>query len=187
MKIIQGAKQIVSYSRFAFVLVVALVVSACTAAPVQIPDRAITISTEEALAGQNALFAVVTTGEAEVTETQFSSLLTKLLEANSGANNPITQITTWIEPGQLHIRVNLKEGVLPATLGNTLDLVGDVKAENGALKIELDEAAAGQLQVSGTLLQPIADQINAVLAQQAATLPLSVSLESEVLKINLAQ
>jgi hypothetical protein len=166
---------------------VALVVSACSTSAAQTPTREVTISVDEALAGQNALLAGLTSGAATVTEVQFSSFLSKLLEANSGPNSPVQQVTTWFEPEQLHLRVALKEGVLAPHLGNTLDLVGALAVNNGALQLDLTEAAVGPYRVTGELLQPIAAQINAALAQQVSGLPLEITLERGALNIQIIQ
>lgn len=168
------------------VVLLALLLSACSTGAVQTPDRTVTITLDEALTAQNILLTGLTTGSVALTEAQFSSLLTKLLEANSGPNSPVVAITTWVEPEQLYLRLTLKEGVLATNLGTTLDLVGNVTVENGALQIALDEAAAGSYVVTSAFLQPIADQINAALAQQVLALPLAVTLDSGVLTISSA-
>lgn len=165
----------------------ALMVSACSVSAVQTPSRTVTITLDDALAGQNALLTGLTTGEATLTEVQFSSFLSKLLEANSGPNSPVAQVTAWFEPDQLYLRLTLKEGVLGAGLGNTLDLVGGVTIDKGVLHIDLAEAAAGPYRVTGDLLQPLAAQINAALAQQIAALPLEITLKQGELNIHVVR
>ncbi|MFZ4660716.1 MAG: hypothetical protein ACOYNY_27140 [Caldilineaceae bacterium] len=172
---------------FSLLTLLALLMSACSTGGVQTPARTIEITLDEAVAAQNTLLSGLATGQVTLTEAQFSSLLTKLLEANSGPNSPVASITTWVEPEQLYLRVILKDGVLATNLGNTLDLVGSLTVNAGALQIGLAEAAAGPYVATGALLQPIADQINGALAQQVPALPLAVKLESGVITLSLAQ
>ncbi|MBX3014783.1 MAG: hypothetical protein KF832_24900 [Caldilineaceae bacterium] len=175
------------YQALPLLLLLLLLLGACCAGRVQTPTRTIAVTLDDALAAQNTLLAGVATGQVALTEAQFSSLLTKLLEANSGPNSPVESISTWIEPEQLYFRVTLKEGVLAAHLGHTLDLAGSLAVEEGLLKVGLAEAAVGPYVASGALLQPIADQINGALAQQLPALPIAVALERGVVTISLAQ
>lgn len=148
--------------------------AACSA-PVAVPDRDIEISVDTALAAQEMLMSGLMMGEAQLSESEFSSLLTVLLEQNSGDANPVDAVKVWFEPGnEVVAQVALVEGVLPATFGgNTLDLAGTVDVDGGQLKLMLDGASAGGFGVSGAMLAPIADQINAALASLGA-MPVSV-------------
>ena len=138
------------------------VLSAC-AAPPQPPARDVEISHEAALAAQDALMGGIVMGEVMLSESEFSSYVTKALEANSGPNQPIDSVMVWIEPDALHFRVTLKEGV--SMMGNTLDLVGNLMVSDGHLMVDLQQAGVGGIAVSGGMLAPVAAQINAVLAQ----------------------
>lgn len=169
------------------IVLLTFLIGACSTAGIQPPTRTVAISLDDALAAQNTILSGLATGQVTLTEAQFSSLLTKLLEANSGPNSPVASITTWVEPEQLYLRVTLKEGVLAANLGNTLDLVGSLAVNQGALEIGLAEVAAGPYVATGALLQPIAAQLNGALAQQLPALPLAVTLESGALTLSLAQ
>ncbi len=143
--------------------VVLVVLSACTAA-VQPPDRDIEISTEAALTAQNALLGALGTLSVTLSESEFSSFLTKGLEANSGPNQPIDSVLVWVEPDALHFRVTLKDGVSMPMLGNTLDLVGNLMVSDGQLMVDLQQAGAGPFAVGGAMLGMVNDQVNAVLA-----------------------
>jgi len=148
---------------------------AACAAPVQVPDRDIEISVDTALAAQDMLMAGMMMGGAELSESEFSSLLTVLLDQNSGDANPVDSIKVWFEPGnQVLAQVALVDGVLPSTFGgNSLDLSGTLGVENGQLMLMLDGASAGGFGVSGAMLGPVNDQINAALAGLGA-LPVNV-------------
>ena len=138
------------------------VLSAC-AAPPQPPARDVEISHEAALAAQDALMGGIVMGEVMLSESEFSSYVTKALEANSGPNQPIDSVMVWIEPDALHFRVTLKEGV--SMMGNTLDLVGNLMVSDGHLMVDLQQVGVGGMAVGGGMLAPVAAQINAVLAQ----------------------
>ena len=139
---------------------------AACGAPVAVPDRDIEISVDTALAAQEMLMAGMMMGGAELSESEFSSLLTVLLDQNSGDANPVDAVKVWFEPGnQVFAQVALVDGVLPETFaGNTLDLAGTVGVEGGALMLDLAGASAGGFGVNPALLAPINDQINAALA-----------------------
>ena len=139
-----------------------VMVSAC-AAPPQPPARDVEISHEAALAAQDALMGGIVMGEVMLSESEFSSYVTKALEANSGPNQPIDSVMVWIEPDALHFRVTLKEGV--SMMGNTLDLVGNLMVSDGHLMVDLQQVGVGGMAVGGGMLAPVAAQINAVLAQ----------------------
>jgi len=139
--------------------------AACSA-PVQVPDRPIDISVDTALTAQDMLMAGMMMGGAELTESEFSSLLTVLLDQNSGDANPVDSIKVWFEPdNQVLAQVALVDGVLPATFGgNSLDLAGTLGVEGGQLMLDLSGASAGGFGVGEAMLGPINAQINAALA-----------------------
>ena len=152
-----------------------VVLSACTA-PAAPPDRDVEISHEAALSAQDALMGGIVMGEVMLNESEFSSYVTKALEANSGPNQPIDSVMVWIEPDAMHFRVTLKDGV--SMMGNTLDLVGNLMVSDGHLMVDLQSAGAGGMAVGGALLAPVNAQINAVLAQNIM-LPASVSVAQD--------
>lgn len=152
-----------------------VVLSACTA-PAAPPDRDVEISHEAALSAQDALMGGIVMGEVMLSESEFSSYVTKALEANSGPNQPVDSVLVWIEPDSMHFRVTLKDGV--SMMGNTLDLVGNLMVSDGHLMVDLQSAGAGGMAVGGALLAPVNAQINAVLAQNIM-LPASVSVAQD--------
>jgi len=139
---------------------------AACGAPVQVPDRPIDISVDTALTAQDMLMSGMMMGGAELTESEFSSLLTVLLDQNSGDANPVDAVKVWFEPdNEVVAQVALVDGVLPSTFaGNSLDLSGKLAVENGMLTLALDGASAGGFGVNPAMLGPINDQINAALA-----------------------
>ena len=159
-----------------------VVVSACSA-PAAPPDRDVAISHEAALSAQDGLIGVLTMGEVTLSESEFSSYVTKALEANSGPNQPVDSVVVWIEPDSMHFRVTLKDGV--SMVGNTLDLVGDLDVSDGHLMVDLHSAGAGGLAVGGALLAPVNAQINAVLAQNIM-LPGSVSVSQDTGSVSIS-
>lgn len=161
------------------------VLSACAVQPVETPNRTVEISMDAALVAQDAMLNAMATGQVTLTESEFSSFLTKVIETNNGPNQPIDSLVVWIEPDKLHLRVTVKEGVFLEGVGNTLDLVGNLIIVDSQLQVELEQVASGFLVASGPILQLIAAQINASLAQQLPPLPLNVVQEMGTLTINL--
>jgi hypothetical protein len=171
-----------------FVLgVLVLALAACTAGQgVALPDREVTIDAQTGFDAQNSAMAGLMMGGATLDESQFSSLLTELLKANSGENNPVESITAWFEPdGQIYLQVNLKDGVLPAAVGDTVAVAGTVNVEDGTLSVDLNEASAGNNLVSGAVLDPINAQINGALAGLNLG-PVQVDTEQGALNLSMA-
>ena len=169
-------------SIFAVLLVASL--AGCMAAPVAVPDREIMIDVNTAMEAQNKAMGLVMSGSVDWTEAEFSSLLSVLLEQNGGANNPVEDIMVWFEPNnQVVIRVALKDGVLPA--GNSLDLAGTVAVENNHVVVDLQQAGAGNMSVSGASLAPISAQINAALADPSMGVAVDVSTDTGMISVGL--
>lgn len=169
-------------------LVLAVGLAACTVGQgVTVPDREVPISIDTALEAQNKAAGALTMGSVTWSEAEFSSLLTELLKANSGEANPVESITAWFEPDGLYLQVELIDGVLPPAFGNTLAVAGNVTVNDGALQIELDQAAAGTYAVGADVLAPIAAQINGMVASQLGGVPLSIEMGEGTLTIALQQ
>jgi len=164
------------------VLLVSL--AACTAAPVAVPDREIAIDVNTAMDAQNKAMGLVMAGSVDWTEAEFSSLLSVLLQQNGGVNNPVEHIMVWFEPNnQIIIRVALKEGVIPS--GNTLDLAGTVSVENNHVVVDLQQAGAGNMSISGASLAPISAQINSALADPSMGVAVDVSTDTGTISVGL--
>jgi predicted small lipoprotein YifL len=168
-------------SIIALLLVASL--AACTAAPVAVPDREITVDVTTALDAQNKAMGLMS-GDVEWSEAEFSSLLSVLLEQNGGENNPVNDIKVWFEPdNQIVISVGLEEGVLPS--GNTLDLAGSIGVENNHVVVDLQQVGAGNMSISGAALAPISAQINAALADPSLGVAVDVSTTSGSITVGL--
>jgi hypothetical protein len=157
--------------------------AACTAAPVAVPDREIAVDVDTALSAQGKIGNLMM-GSAEWSEAEFSSLLSVLLEQNGGANNPVDGVTVWFEPdNQVFIRVNLKEGVIPS--GNSLDLAGTIAVESNHVVVDLQQAGAGNMSVSGAVLDPISAHINAALADPSMGVAVDVTTDTGMVTVGL--
>jgi predicted small lipoprotein YifL len=168
-------------SIIALLLVASL--AACTAAPVTVPDREVIVDVNTALAAQSKLTDLMM-GGVSWTEDEFSSLLSVLLEQNSGENNPVEDITVWFEPdNQVFIRVNLVEGVIPGA--TTLDLAGSIAVENNHVVVDLAQAGAGNVSVSGAALAPLSQQINAALADPSLGVAVEVTTDTGLINVSL--
>lgn len=160
--------------------------AACTAG-IAVPDRDIAVDVNTALEAQNKVANLMTAGEVQWSETEFSSLLSVLLDQNSGENNPIDSVKVWFEPGNKVIaQVSMIDGVLPPTLGgNTLNLSGVVGVEGGAVTVNLDGASAGGMGISSAFLGPVNSQINAALAGLGLGVPVTVATDSGSVTVKL--
>ncbi len=133
----------------------------CAMGDVSAPDREVPISIDAALEGQAAGMQGLMSGSVTWTESQFSSFLTELLKQNTGPNQPVDAIVAWFEPGNMvHLRVALKEGVLLG--GSNIDLAGKIGVQDGKVQVNLTEAGANGMMVSGPLMQFVSDYINSI-------------------------
>jgi hypothetical protein len=154
---------------------------------VMVPEREVMIDTQTALDAQNMAMGGLMMGSVTLDESQFSSLVTELLKANTGENNPVESISAWFEPGMIYLEVDVKEGVLPASVGDTLAVAGTVDVSDGKLMLDLSEASAGTFKVEGAMLAPINAQINAALANLALGVPVQVETAEGSLTVSMAQ
>ena len=128
----------------------------CAMGDVAAPDREVPISIDAALEGQTAGMQGLMSGSVTWSESQLSSFLTELLKQNTGPNQPVDAITVWLEPdNMLHARIALKDGVLLG--GNNIDLMGKVM-------VDVSEAGANGMMVSGPLMGLISSYINGALS-----------------------
>lgn len=149
------------------------------------PDRELTVDLDTALMAQDTGMAALMVGQVEWTESEFSSFLTYLLRQNTGENFPVDTVQTWFEAGNaVFIRINLKDGVMLG--GNSIDLAGSVGVQDNHLMVTLDEVGANGMSAGGLLLQPIADQINGVLAGPQFGVAVDVSTDTGMLTVGLA-
>lgn len=169
-------------SIIAMLLVVSL--AACTASTVSVPNRPIDVSLDTALAAQNKLPELLIMGSVEWSESEFSSLLSVLLEQNSGDENPVTGVHVWFEPNnQVVIRVALVDGLVP--LGNSVNLAGTVSADAGKFSVNVSALGIGGASVSGDLLNVVSAQINAALAGLDLGVPVNVTTDTGTVKVSL--
>jgi len=158
-------------------------VAACTAAPVAVPDRDIKVDVDTALQAQNKAAGLMS-GKVDWTESEFSSLLSVLLQQNGGANNPIEGIKVWFEPNnQVFIEADLKDGVIPNV--DKLDLAGTVSVESNHVKVDLNAVGAGNMSITGASLAPISAQINTALADPSLGVAANVSTDTGTISVGL--
>lgn len=135
----------------------------CAMGDVAAPARSVPISVDAALEGQNAGLMGLMSGSVTWSESQLSSFLTELLRQNTGPNQPVDAITVWLEPGNLvHARITLKDGVLLG--GRNIDVMGRIMVQNGQLMVDLTDAGANGMMVSGPLMGLVSSYINSALA-----------------------
>jgi hypothetical protein len=169
-------------------VVLVVVMAACSAGQsVMVPEREVMIDNQTALDAQNLAMGGMMMGSVTLDESQFSSLLTELLKANSGENLPVENVTAWFEPDAIYLQVDVKEGVFPAAFGDKLAVAGRVDVSDGKLMVDLAEASAAGYKVEGAALAAINDQLNAALANMAMAIPVQVETAEGSLTISMAQ
>ncbi|MEZ4659874.1 MAG: hypothetical protein R2911_20155 [Caldilineaceae bacterium] len=143
-----------------FTLMLAVSLSGCMMGGAMMPDREVEISMDAAMAGQNKAIQGALTGSATLTESEFSSLLSMLLQQNASAEVPVESIQAMFDPGKMYIVANLSQAVGGI---DKVGMAGNVSVSDHIVSVELDEAFAGPFVVSGGLASLIADRINAAL------------------------
>lgn len=171
------------------VAVVALLLMAslagCAMGDVPAPEKEVAISIDEALAGQNAGLQGLMSGAVTWTDSQFSSFLTELLRQNTGPNQPVDSITAWFMPDNMvHLRIALKDGVLLG--GQNIDVAGMVDVVDGQVQINVTEAGANGMMVSGPLTEFVSSYINGFLASPAYGVAADVETGDGTLMVKLA-
>lgn len=170
---------------FVFVLLLGLL-AGCAAQPVQLPEREVPVSMEEAMAAQEAGMAGLATGSATFTEAQLSSFLTEMIKQNAGGAVPVEGVTTWFnDDGSIAMRIYLTEGTIPGI--NTVDLVGTLMVEDGRVKVDLAAAGAGPISVTGPMLDLVEGMINRALDDPSLGVAVAVEVGDGVLTISLGQ
>ena len=138
---------------FVAVLLLALL-AGCTGGAVMTPEREVEISNAAAIDAQNAAMAGLMAGSATWTESQFSSLVSELIRQNGGGDF-ISNVTVWFDPESMFVSVETPFG--------TVDLAGNVMVEDNMVQVDLEQAAALGMAVSGPLLDIIEGAINRAL------------------------
>ncbi|MCB0133262.1 MAG: hypothetical protein KDD78_20505 [Caldilineaceae bacterium] len=165
---------------FAVVLLLA-VLAGCSGGNVMVPDREVAISMDDAMAAQNKAMEGLMMGSVEWTEGEFSSLLTALIEQNLGEGAPITGVTAWFEPdNMLYLRVGLPGGL-------SADLGGQIMVEDNMIKVDLSEAGAAGMAVSGAMLDVVEGAINRALDDPSLGVAVNVETGDGTLALSLGQ
>jgi hypothetical protein len=155
----------------------------CVAQATTTPNRTVDISMDQALTAQNKLGDLMM-GSVEWTESEFSSLLSVLLEQNAGENNPIEGVTVWFEAdNQIYIRVMLEEGLVPGV--TSVDVAGTVGVENNHVVVDVTQAGASGISLSPAMLPAINEQINGALADPQLGVAAGVETDEGVIRLSL--
>lgn len=139
---------------FVVVLLLALL-AGCGAGGATMPEEAPEISMDAAMAGQQKAMEGLMMGAATLTDSEISSLLTELIKQNLGEMGLITGVTIQTEPGMMYISIGTAMG--------DVELVGNVTVEDNIVSVDLEQAAAMGMNVSGPLLDVVEGAINRAL------------------------
>ena len=166
---------------FVFVLLVSSL-AACSAGPVMMPDRDVEISVDEAMIAQDKGMAGLMMGSVEWTESEFSSLLTVLLEQNGGDANPVEAVVAMFEDGKIYLDAHLADDAM-----GSIALVGSVSVENNQVMVDLEAAGIGDMSVGGAILGPISAHINQALSDPSLGVAVDVEVGDGVIMVSMMQ
>lgn len=168
----------------ALTLLLAVALTGCTMGGSAMPNRAVNISMDEAQAGQNAALAGALLGQATLTESQASSLLTELLKANTnGGTITIDSVETLFEGDQVFISLKLAD---PIAGVSSIGIGGAVMMDGNTLMVDLSEATAGDIVVGGDVMGAVSGRVNDAL-DDLQFMPVNIAPQSGSLTVGLAQ
>lgn len=150
----------------------------CSAAAIEVPDREVQNDIETALAAQDKAIAGLMMGGIELTESEFSSLLTALIAQNLGADSPIQSITAWFTPEQLFLSAMMADG-------SSVDLVGNVGVVDNRVVVDLAAASAMGLSVAGPMLDVVETALNRALDDPSLGVAVDVATGDGTIMIGL--
>lgn len=174
-------KSIVSAS---VTLLLAIALTGCTMGGSAMPNRAVNISMDEAQAGQNAALAGALLGQATLTESQASSLLTELLKANTnGGVITIDSVETLFEGDQVFITLKLADAIGGV---DSIGIGGAVMMDGSTLMVDLSEASAGGVVIGSDVMGAISGRVNDALDDLAFP-GVDIAPQSGSITVGLAQ
>lgn len=161
--------------KYLFVVVVLLIgsLAACMAGGIAMPDREVPISAEAAMDGLTALSDGLSTGQAELTESEFSSLVTMLIQQNPNPQVPVESVTAMFDPDKMYMNIKLSQNMGGI---DTLSVSGNIMVKDHMVMVDLAEAAAGPLAADQGLVNLIGERITAALNDPALGTIVDVSM-----------
>ena len=169
---------------FTSAMILLIVLSGCMAGAVSMPDRDVEISNQAAIEAQNALLAGAAQGSVELTESQFSSLLTVLATQDPTGQIPIEGVKAHFTPDKLYLTLELDQAMLGV---DSIGVTGNVSVENNLVVIDLDDAMAGPFHADGNLVDFIGDRITAALNHPALGTIVGIEMGEGTLALSMGQ
>lgn len=166
-------------------VLLAIALTGCTMGGSMAPNRAVNISMDEAQSGQNAAIAGALLGQATLTESQASSLLTELLKANTnGGTITIDAVETMFEGDQIFINIKLADPIAGSI--DSIGVGGKVMMDGSTLMVDLSEASAGGVVVGGDVMGGISGRVNDAL-DDLQFVPVNIAPGDGSITVGLAQ
>jgi len=165
-------------------ILLAIALTGCSMGGSAMPNRAVDISMDEAQSGQNAALAGALLGQATLTESQASSLLTELLKANTnGGTITIDSVETLFEDDQVFITLKLADEIAGI---DSIGIAGAVMMDGNTLMVDLSEATAGDIVVGGDVMGALSGRVNDALDDLAFP-AVNIAPQSGSITVGLAQ
>ncbi len=163
---------------FVLVLLIAAL-SGCMAGGEAMLERSPDISMDAAMEAQNKAMAGLMAGQVEWTESEFSSLLTALIQQNLGSDM-ISGVGANFNPDNevvLAVGTPFGEAVLS----------GKLMVEDNILQIDLEEASAMGMSAAGSILGVVEGAINRALDDPSLGVAVGVETGDGTLFLSLGQ
>lgn len=176
------------FRRLGLVLVALLIVMAslagCVAgSEVAVPDRAIEVDLDTALAAQEMGMGALIMGSATFTEAEFSSLVTYLLQQNAGAYLPLESVKFWFEPDNAVVIEAVPGSGVP--LAGAVRLAGSIGVTDNMIQVDVDQASVGSVAVAGPLLDVVSGALNRALGDPSLGVAVKVTTDTGTISVGL--
>ena len=162
---------------FVVVLLLALL-AGCAPGGATMPAEDVEISMDAALAGQQKVMEGLMTGAVTVSDSEISSLLTELIKQNMG-DGLISGVTIQTDEGVMYITVDTPMGAA--------ELVGDVMVEDNIVQVDLQQAAAMGMNVTGPMLGVVEGALNRALNSPELGVAISIDAGDGELSVGMGQ
>ena len=163
---------------FVVVLLLAML-AGCAAGGATMPEEAPEISMDAAMAGQQKAMEGLMMGAATLSDSEISSLLTELIKQNLGETGLVTGVMIQTEPGVMYISIGTAMG--------DVELVGNVTVNDNIASVELDQAAAMGMNITGPMLGVIEGAINRALNSPELGVALMIEAGDGELSVGMGQ
>ena len=137
------------------------------------------ISQETALAAQEKAMTGLLTGSIELTSSEFSSLVTGLIQANA-PNLPLDEVSYCFSPDDSYVKITTTEGSL-------IEMVGDQTIEDNRFVVSLQAMSLNGQTLDEATLDTMVGAVNRALDDPSLAVDGTIEYGDDVVTMTLGQ